>query len=164
MNQNDSFVHAFDVDLADFAKAIDVPLPIVCQRITLDCHGRITKRTPVDTGRARASWDVKEGAPSDFVPPETKESVAGKGKTRLGTGQLGNKLGGGALSGGKPKDVGAAIAGIDGTKVIFITSALDYMQYLEDGSSKQAPAGMVRLTLAEVEIELETILEGLLEP
>ena len=31
------------------------------------------------------------------------------------------------------------------------------MQYLEKGSSSQAPAGMVRLSLAEVEIEIEDI-------
>jgi hypothetical protein len=37
----------------------------------------------------------------------------------------------------------------------------DYMQYLEQGSSQQAPAGMVDLTLAEIEVEIENIIAQL---
>ena len=159
---NTSSLQLFEVSLADFAEAIDVALPTVVKRITYDLHGRITKRTPVDTGRARASWDVKVGSPSNFVPPETKGSVRQKGKTSVGSGQLGNDLGSGASQGGAAKDIGAEVAGIDGTAPVFITTALDYVQYLEKGSSKQAPAGMVMLSIAEVEIELETILTDLL--
>lgn len=151
-------LHAFHGDLAKFSKLLDVAPKVVMQRLVLDLHTRISKRTPVDTGRARASWDVKEGSTSSYIPPATKGTVAGKGKTKVGKGLAGNALGAGALSGGKAKDVGGEIAAITGTRPVFITSALDYMQYLEKGSSKQAPAGMVRLSLAEVEIEVEDII------
>lgn len=161
MGANDDSLKAFDVDLKKFADKLGIAIQIVMIRITLDLFRRITKRTPVDTGRARASWDVKQGTPSSFVPPERKKSVAGKGKTRLGTGLGGEKLGTGALSGGKAKDVSSEIADIDGTKVVFITTNLDYMVYLEQGSSKQAPAGMVLLSIAEIEIEIENILDQL---
>ncbi len=161
MSANDDALKAFDVDLQKFADALDIKIEIVMIRIVLDLFRRITKRTPVDTGRARASWDVKVGSPSAWVPPERKKSVAGKGKTRLGTGLDGTKLGTGALSGGKAKDVSSEVASIDGTKVVFITTNLDYMQFLEKGSSTQAPAGMVLLSIAEVEIEIENILEQL---
>ncbi len=161
MSDNDSNIRAFEVDLQAFAKKLDLAPKIVVIRITLDLFRRITKRTPVDTGRARASWDVKVGAPSEYVPPESKGSVAGTGKTRLGTGLAGNKLGTGALSGGSTKDIGAEVANIDGTQVVFITSNLDYMQYLEEGSSKQAPSGMVLLSIAELEVEIESILDQL---
>lgn len=161
MSTNDDNLKALDVDLANFAKKLDIAPALVVTRIVLDLFRRITKRTPVDTGRARASWDVKVGSPSSYLPPASKKRVAGKGKTRLGQGLAGNKLGTGALSGGKVKDVSGEIASIDGTQVVFITSNLDYMVYLEEGSSKQAPAGMVLLSIAEVEVEIESILEQL---
>ena len=48
----------------------------------------------------------------------------------------------------------------DGTKSVFITSALDYIKYLDQGSSQQAPAGMVNITIAELEAEVEFITEN----
>jgi hypothetical protein len=135
MGANDGNLMSFDVDLAEFAKKIGLAPKLIVQRITLDLFGRITKRTPVDTGRARASWDIKEGSPSSFTPP----AGASKGTA----------------------DVTAAIGGLDGEKVVFITSTLDYMQYLEKGSSKQAPSGMVLLSIAEIEIEIEYLMSQL---
>lgn len=161
MAENDQNLQRLDVDLRKFAEVLDIKIELVMIRITLDLFRRITKRTPVDTGRARASWDAKVGTPSTWIPPEKKKSVAGKGKTRLGTGLDGAKLGSGAASGGKAKDISGTIADIDGTKIVWITTNLDYMQYLEKGSSKQAPAGMVLLSIAEVEIEIENILAQL---
>lgn len=159
MSENDANWKAFDADLNGLAKLLDVKLEIVVRRVVLDLFTRVTKRTPVDTGRARASWDVKIGSPSAWVPPESKVSVAGKGRTRLGKGIAGNKLGSGALSGGKAKDVSGEVSAIDGTKIVFITTNLDYMEYLEAGSSKQAPIGMVTISIAEIEVEIESILE-----
>ncbi len=161
MSENTANLHAFDADLDKFAAVLDVAPAVVMRRITADLHRRISMRTPVDTGRARASWDVKEGSPSTWVPPESKVTVTGKTNVKLGSGMAGNKLGSGAKTGAKPHDVSGAIATISGKEIVFVTSALDYMKYLEDGSSKQAPAGMVRLSLAEVEIEIETIIEQL---
>lgn len=161
MSTNAQNLVTFDADLDKFAKVMDIAPAVVTRQIVADLHGRISKRTPVDTGRARASWDVKQGSPSSYVPPITAGSVAGKGKTKLGKGLAGNALGAGASSGGKAKDIGKELATIDGTAPVFITTALDYVQYLENGSSKQAPAGMVRLSIAEVEIEIESILDQL---
>lgn len=131
MSANTSSLMTFNADLEAFAKKIDLAPKVVVQRITADLHNRITQRTPVDTGRARASWDVKEGAPSEYLPAP------------------GEKNG---------PDPSATIASIDGKQPVFITTALDYVQYLEAGSSQQAPAGMVALSLAEVEAEIEAII------
>lgn len=158
MGANSQNVHLFEADLGAFAALLDLDPRIVLQRVVLDAHARITKRTPVDTGRARASWDVKQGSPSTFVPAERKKSVAGDSNTKLGNSSLtGVNLGEGAKKGGRAKSIGGAVADIDGTKVVFITSSLDYMQYLEEGSSKQAPVGMVAITLAEIEVEIDSI-------
>jgi len=158
MSANTANLYALEADLAKFAKLMDVAPKLVIRRIVVDLHRRISKRTPVDTGRARASWDVKQGQPSDYVPPIKIGSVAGKGKTKLGKGITSGSLGSGASSGGKMKDINQGVEEITGDAPVFITTALDYPKYLEDGSSKQAPAGMVRISLAEMEIEIETII------
>lgn len=139
MSENDANLVAFDVDLQKFAEKIGLAPKIVVIRITLDLYTRIVKRTPVDTGRARSSWDVKEGTPSDFLPPEVPK--------------------GGAAA--APQDGAGLVADLTGDKVVFITTNVDYMKYLESGSSSQAPAGMVLLSVAELEVEIESILSQL---
>jgi len=125
-------VRKFQSDLEAFAEKIDTDIGVVVTKLALDAWAGITERTPVDTGRARASWTIKESEPSDFIPD--------KGASEQPT---------------------EPVAQFDGTDSVFITSALDYVRYLEDGSSKQAPAGMIEVTLAELEAEVEFILDSL---
>ncbi len=135
MGANDENLQAFNFDISKFAKKLDIAPEVVTVRIVLDLFVRLTKRTPVDTGRARASWDIKVGASSDYLP------------------EVGTYAG--------AKDVTGEISSIDGKQIVFVTTSLDYMKYLEEGSSSQAPAGMVLLSLAELEVELENILDQL---
>lgn len=135
---NQQTLHVFDAGLEQFAKVLDIAPRVVMRRIVLDVHTRITNRTPVATGRAKASWDVKNGTPSNFIPPIT----VGKVNPASAAG----------------KDVSNQIASITGTMPVYITTAIDYMKYLENGSSQQAPAGMVRISMAEIEIEIEDII------
>jgi len=137
MSANDQSCLALEADLEKFAKLMDIAPAVMTQRLALDIHGRISMRTPVDTGRARASWDLKEGSPSSYQPPEPAKGSKGTST---------------------PKSVTAEAATITGKQIVFVTTALDYPRYLEQGTSKQAPAGMVLITLAEVELEIESII------
>lgn len=125
---NAANIRAFRRDLTEVARELRIDVATVAVKIALDLHAKISARTPVDTGRARASWDIKEGGPSDFKPPE------------------------GSYSGPNPVDS----ASLKGTDVIFVTSAVEYMEFLEAGSSKQAPAGMVDVAIAEVSVEIDS--------
>lgn len=122
----------FKADLEAFAKKLDLSKRVVVKRFALDAWTRMSERTPVDTGRARHGWTIKEGEPSDFIPEE---------------GQY-----------GKPELPG--FFNPSGEQSVFITNAVDYIRYLEDGSSKRAPAGMIRITLAELEAEAEFIINN----
>lgn len=110
----------FNADLNAFAKKLDVSLDTVVRKVALDAYGRVTKKTPVDTGRARANWNVGAGRPDLRVD---------KSATRIKRPSL--KRG-------------------DGKKVIFITNNLPYINALENGHSTQAPNGMVQGTLNEL--------------
>ena len=120
----------FNVDINKMAKKLDLAVGVVTTKLALDGFKKLVEFTPADTGRARASWSIKTGSPSNRIP--------------------------------KPKDYypdpPEPQVTFDGTKSVFLTSALDYMRFLDQGSSKQAPVGIVILALAELEAEAEFIL------
>ncbi len=113
----------FSLDIsADTAKAIDylgLEMDMVVRKIALSTYTSITKKTPVDTGRARANWNISLDSPNRSVTTSTS------GKTP----SLPSKV--------KDRD-------------IWIANNLPYIESLENGSSKQAPNGMVALSVQEV--------------
>lgn len=98
------------------------------QATAVETIGRMIDRTPVDTGAAKYHW---------FVRPLPDE---GFDKARVDP------------SGQQPKqrakgDVKLFRIGM----MVWLVNSAPYMTYLEQGSSKQAPAGVVNITLAEVD-------------
>jgi hypothetical protein len=127
----------FGVDLQKFARTMDIELEKVIKRVAFELHDRIIERTPVDTGAARASWNMSLNTPD--------ESTADPGKGK------GKKLSAGAAT-AKAKGTQRRIKRLDPYRdVVWITNALPYIRRLEEGSSKQAPIGMVAVSMAEVE-------------
>ncbi len=96
--------------------------------VMLEALKRIAMRTPVDTGRARGNWNVAIGAPDLANNPHKLDP--------LGTFVW---------------DAGSrVIARFRAGDVAYITNSIDYVRYLEEGSSTQAPEGMVGRTVAEL--------------
>ena len=85
----------------------------------------VVLKTPVDTGRARANWQLSINIPKTDVKKTTNNTAVADGNNTLRTIKLGED--------------------------IYITNNLPYIGRLERGHSKQAPRGMVALTLAEIE-------------
>lgn len=123
----------FKGDLKKLAEKLDINIGIVQRKITFDLFTKITLRTPVDTGRARAGWDVTVGEPTAYVPPE-------------------------GTYGDKPFPEGVQI---NGEQPSYVVNNLEYIEALEHGHSKQAPAGMVRISMLEVQAEIEDVLATL---
>ena len=96
--------------------------------LALEGVRRIVMRTPVDKGHARANWNVAVGQPDRSI---TEGNDAGGGST---------------VSRGTQVVLGDFQAG----QRLFITNAVDYVDELENGSSRQAPEGMVRVTAEEL--------------
>ncbi len=150
-----SSVINFDAPLAEFSKRIGVKIGQATKLLALDIMTRVVERTPVKSGRARSGWDLTIGQPSDFLPPEPPEQPGAKAdKDKKYT----SVFNGGAVSVAPP-----AANRIDGTQQVFIMNNLPYIERLENGHSAQAPAGMVRISVAECESEIELILEKLKE-
>jgi len=124
-------IRGLDLWVDDVAEQLDIAVEVVARKLTLDAWGKLTKRTPVDTGRARASWQISVSEPYSGPPP---------------------------MPGAYPAPSEPGVSGIDGTTSIFITSVLAYMEALENGHSGQAPNGMVRITVAEIAAEIDSAL------
>jgi hypothetical protein len=116
----------FALDLRAFEKKFGERADSLIRAAALDMLGAIVQRTPVDTGRARGNWQTTIGAPAGGTVTTLDPS--------------------GALA--RAKALGA-LATFKGGSSVFIVNNLPYIVPLEYGSSKQAPAGMVRITLRE---------------
>lgn len=116
----------FAVDISKFAEKVKDRQDLVMRKIVLELYNKIVQKTPVDTGRAQNNWNV---GISTIDPTVTQEAVSNKQAVI----QKAQKI----------------ISKIKGGDTIWITNNLNYITGLEDGSSDQAPAGMVAVTVRE---------------
>lgn len=128
----------WSLDLTRYAKKLGVKVEEVRKTYAFALYSSIVRKTPVDTGRARGNWNVSVGKPDPTIEGEEKyPKSSGKNKRKPPVN----------LKYSDPK----AIPEPKGDESIFICNNLPYIKSLEYGSSKQAPQGMVGVTLANNE-------------
>ena len=118
-------IHRYGDRVEDQANALKIDTAETVAR-------RVIENTPVDTGRARSNWIAKIGSP----PSHTRRPfVPG---VHLGRGERAN--------------LGASYAAIVGTfskakpgQPLYLKNNLKYITRLNEGYSKQSPAGFVQL-------------------
>lgn len=93
--------------------------------IVAETDAQLKMRSPVDTGRFRASWSIGLNQVNPTVAPDTP-------------------------SGQPVVAADPSIPAVTIGSTVYITNSLPYARRLEYGWSKQAPAGMVRRTAAEM--------------
>ena len=124
----------FRVDLDEFARQTGLAAGLLAKHVALRIFTGVVRRTPVDTGIAKASWDVGIGAdPGPSIA--TIESVA--------SGDVLSKA--------------AKISAAGPYTAIYISNYVPYIVYLEEGRSSQAPSGMVEVTVNEAKSELRSL-------
>lgn len=123
----------FKIDVRKIQNDVEEKVLLVQKKIAFQLLEGIVDMTPVDTGRARANWQVTIGAPSSAVNPE-KFDKAGNPTVEAG------------------RDV---INSITTLGAIYLTNNLPYILALEKGhSKKQAPQGMVQVTIDRLSLQL----------
>lgn len=117
----------------------------------IELHDAVADSTPYDTGRAISSWNISENEPNgDTTPP-----LAAVRHGRTGA------LISGATEGSSPLTKSQALIVAKNTQqsisenpnLIFIANGLDYIEGLNDGNSKQAPAGFVEAIFSQDNVE-----------
>jgi hypothetical protein len=142
---------SFNIDIAKFARQVEVTIVKATKKIALEIYRGVIYKTPVDTGRLRANWTIgRLGAMSRPAAPSGKLSKRQASSVALS--QIKN------------------LAGLKLGEVVTISNNLPYAVTVEYGKfrgsgpkivggySKQAPAGMVRITLAEVAQNMDALL------
>lgn len=119
-------ISSFVLGVQRWTRKAKTRLDTVTQEINMEILARIVMRSPVDTGLFRGNWQVGIGRKPRGVlthlDRDGAETIARLSGT-IQTVRAGQKL--------------------------FFTNNLPYALALEYGHSKQAPAGMVRVTIAE---------------
>lgn len=115
---------SFESQLNAFVSGTEKKVERTVRAVKLELFRSVILDTPVDTGRARGNWQATLDNPATEEIENESMSVA---------------LAGVAANLGKVNDVS------------FLANNLPYIEELEDGSSKQAPAGMVRRNMARVQ-------------
>lgn len=131
----------FTLSLAAFAKKAPEQARTVVRKVSIDLLTATVLRTPVGNpdlwqskppkgyvgGRLRANWTVSIGAPDTT----TTAAIDKSGAATIGAGS-------------------ATIEAADTTQAIYMTNSLPYALPIEYGhSGVQAPAGMVRVSVAD---------------
>lgn len=109
---------SFASDIRRFSVKTEAAHNKIVRAATIELFSGVIKSTPVLTGAARGAWATTVGKPSDGVDDRLGAGVAIAeviANTPPGAGQE-----------------------------TYLSNALPYIEELEDGSSKQARAGMVR--------------------
>ena len=127
----------FKQKMKSFVERTEANMNIIVRKLALELLSSIVLKSPVDTGRFRGNWFVQvDTAPvqtDDLDKSGSKSIIAGA--TEIGRFEYGGR--------------------------IFILNHLPYSIALEYGYSGQAPAGIVRITVAEFQQYVEKIAAGL---
>ena len=123
---------SFALNIAAWCEKAKDRADLVVRKVALDIGSRVVLRSPVDTGRFRANWQYGVGQPNTAV----LETVDPSGATSIGR-----------------ITAGAASARLG--DIVYLSNSLPYALKLEAGSSKQAPGGMVGLTVLEFQAAVD---------
>lgn len=113
---------SWSIPLDRLAEKTGLKLDTVARKVTLDLFTSVVQKSPVDTGRFKANWNVGTTPNLSF----TASTNASRGLSEA------------------QKAIGIASGG-----VVYLSNGLPYARRLEYGWSGQAPAGMVRLSVRE---------------
>jgi hypothetical protein len=98
---------------------------------------KIIFRTPILTGRASGSWAVSFGSPEDAdIGPGLHGDIRSSVYAEIVT------------------SLNENVSSRNPFRKIYLNNTVPYINLLERGSSTQAPAGMVRVSAAEIRAEL----------
>jgi hypothetical protein len=126
----------FRADLKRITEKAKNKTNLFVRKLVLDLDRRIILKSPADTGRFKANWQIGYGTPDI----ETVSTLDESGSLTIA------KHESEVLS----KD-------LTGT-IVYITNSLPYAYRLEyEGWSQQARAGMVRTTLAELNSAIQAV-------
>jgi hypothetical protein len=149
----DNSGRTFSADLQKFCDKTRIKADTFVRKVTLDLFGEVVQRTPVDTGMARANWQIGIGERPEGTVDDAARMKRIKGQS--------NKS---SYDGGRAAMAGGAMANFSNIQaggVNYIVNNLPYIMKLEDGTSQQAPQGMARIAVANFQAIVNAALRSI---
>lgn len=115
----------WSIPIERLAQRSTARIETVARRAALQIYRSVVLKSPVDTGRFIANWNVSYGTPNYEITASTDTARATQEVNKV----LGMEVGG----------------------VWFLSNGLPYARRLEYGYSSKAPSGMVRISVQEFE-------------
>jgi hypothetical protein len=137
-------IRTFTLALDKVIENIPIDANMFKRHVALDLLTRVVEKTPVDTGRARANWQVSVSSPSaQEIQYRSTEPIAAQ-------------MNESSIAGATIEKGSKVIDTVEIGEDIWLHNNLPYIEVLENGrvgnkGSEQAPNGMVALSVAEVE-------------
>jgi hypothetical protein len=138
-----------EFDPAELVKEVVDDHKLECERIALEVFEGIVDRTPVFTGRLRASWKISHTVPDETLDPSLERARVAH-YSRGGGEEHQDQESGFEQSTIEPPAIPTHLEGLPDNPTIFITNMQPYAEYVNDGSPKNKPVHMVELALAAV--------------
>lgn len=107
---------------------------MVVRAVAMDLYTQLTTETPIDTGRAKGNWSMSRNAPSTGVNDISSPAEANS-ENRTQAASIKIELG----------------------DVVWFSNNVSYIRRLNEGSSKQAPAGFVERAVKIAQGRLEEL-------
>jgi hypothetical protein len=133
----------FSINISKFISKTNVEADKVVRKVCLDLMTGVILKTPVDTGRARANWQASIDKPASGTISFSADAGSSKKAP--------------SASAGSASSIGDGMGAVSQAtgRVFWLVNNLPYIYRLEYGAwSKQAPHGMVRTTIAEIQRKL----------
>lgn len=121
----------FSFNPQEFADRVGLKVETVKGKLAMGIYDELLQVTPVDTGRAKAGWQISRNKPGSYVPAELPKPV-----------------------GRKPGDAAyyplPSVFVPAGGGPVIIYNNVEYIGRLNDGSSQQAPKEFVEIAVDRV--------------
>jgi hypothetical protein len=128
-----------------YVEAAKGDLNKACRKVGFAMLAKVMVRSPVDTGRFRGNWMIGvEVMPATAITPDG----IGPGR-QPGDPPLAGAPSGAAVDGAVINNALSALGQFKLGQTIWIINNVPYAVALEQGHSKQAPAGVVKITVQE---------------
>lgn len=125
----------FKREFAALLQRVGNKAEIVVRKTALELITGMTLKSPVDTGRFRGNWQVGFGS----INTDTSAAEDKSGRASIGRASV-------------------MLNGFQAGQTVYLTNSMPYARRLEyDAWSQQAPAGMVRTTVAEYSQYLQKV-------
>lgn len=138
-----------DGSVRRYIEAKKKQIPRLIRMFGVEFYRQVTISTPVDTGRARYGWNCSIGSPDFSIPAAAPnnwigESAGGQAFYKIDTERAANTFTSGNVT---------------EFSTIYISNAVPYVEILNEGHSRQAPARFVELAFANTVEKMKVYLK-----